>query len=253
MKFPIPWFAAFFLWLFATTILAGESRSFERAHKLALSGDHIHAVQEYRGLLSEQGPSFSVLYNLGGSYAALGDHGNAMLCYERARLISPRDPDLLRNIDLTRKAAKIPAIDSTKPPFQVVLHFFSRNELSLGIMVLAGLILLMSLFAFLLRPPRRGLRPVLFGCSTVALLLSVLSAYAISVRKSEDDLAVILAKNCSLRLSPFAKADVMTTCEAGRMVLIESVRGDFSYVHLVDTELRGWVVNGELERIIPAG
>ncbi len=253
MKFPIPWFPAFFLWLFATTILAGESRVFERAHQLALSGDHIHAVQEYRGLLSEQGPSFTVLYNLGGSYAALGDHGNAMLCYERARLLSPRDPDLLGNIELTRKAAKIPAIDSTKPPFQQLLHFFSRNELSLGIMVLAALIVLMSSFAFMPRSPRRGLRPLLLVCSTVALLLIALSACAIFVRKSEDDLAVILAKDCSLRLSPFAKADVLTTCEAGRMVLIESVRGDFSYVHLVDTELRGWVGNGELERIIPAG
>ena len=253
MKFPIPWFPAFFLWLFATTILAGESRSFERAHQLARAGDHIHAVQEYQGLLSEQGPSFTVLYNLGGSYAALGDHGNAMLCYERARLLSPRDPDLLGNIELTRKAAKIPAIDSTKPPFQQLLHFFSRNELSLGIMVLAGLILLMSSFAFMPRSPRRGLRPLLLVWSTVALLLIALSACAIFVRKSEDDLAVILAKDCSLRLSPFAKADVLTTCEAGRMVLIESVRGDFSYVHLIDTELRGWVGNGELERIIPAG
>ena len=253
MKFPIPWFPAFFLWLFATTILAGESRSFERAHQLARAGDHSHAVQEYQGLLSEQGPSFTVLYNLGGSYAALGDHGNAILCYERARLLSPRDPDLLGNIELTRKAAKIPAIDSTKPPFQQLLHFFSRNELSLGIMVLAGLILLMSSFAFMPRSPRRGLRPLLLVCSTVALLLIALSACAIFVRKSEDDLAVILAKDCSLRLSPFAKADVLTTCEAGRMVLIESVRGDFSYVHLVDTELRGWVGNGELERIIPAG
>ncbi|MBU6326836.1 MAG: hypothetical protein KGQ89_04330 [Verrucomicrobia bacterium] len=253
MKFPTPWFSAFLLWLFATTILADESRVFEGARQHALSGDHIHAVEEYQGLLSEQGPSFTVLYNLGGSYAALGDHGNAMLCYERARLLSPRDPDLLANIELTRKAAKIPAIDSTKPPFQQLLHFFSRNELSLGIMVLAGLILLMSSFAFMPRSPRRGLRPLLLVCSTVALLLIALSACAIFVRKSEDHLAVILAKDCSLRLSPFAKADVLTTCEAGRMVLIESVRGDFSYVHLVDTELRGWVGNGELERIIPAG
>lgn len=252
MKSPIPWIAVFFLWLFATPIMAGQSNLFERANQLARSGDHIHAVQEYRGLLSEQGPSFAVLYNLGGSYAALGDHGNAMLCYERARLLSPRDPDLLRNIELTGKAAKIPAIDSIKPTFQGLLHFFSRNELSLGIMVLAGLILLISLFAFWFRSPRRGLRLALFACTTLSLLLIVLSAYALFVRKSEDNLAVILAKDCSLRLSPFAKANVLTTCEAGKMVLIESVKDDFSYVHLVDTELRGWVGNEELARIIPA-
>ncbi len=51
------------------------------------------------------GYSAAGLYNLANSYARAGKPGMAVLNYERARLLSPNDPDVEANLRFVRSSA----------------------------------------------------------------------------------------------------------------------------------------------------
>src|ERR1700736_2418384 len=54
------------------------------------------------------------LYNLANSYARAGKPGLAVLNYERARLLTPNDPDIDANLQHVREASHLPAEARTR-------------------------------------------------------------------------------------------------------------------------------------------
>lgn len=60
--------------------------------------DYGRAVELYKGLIEEEGTSSGLLFNLGNSYFQLGDYGNAMLYWERAKLLAPARQEINDNI-----------------------------------------------------------------------------------------------------------------------------------------------------------
>ena len=89
--------------LFLTT--SSFAASMEDANGQFKAGNFEVAATHYEEVLKHEGPRASVFYNLGNSYQAQKKYGPAILAYERARLLTPRDPDLLANLNLARKAA----------------------------------------------------------------------------------------------------------------------------------------------------
>src|SRR5271154_658018 len=56
----------------------------------------------------QPGYSASALYNLANSFARAGKPGLAVLNYERARLLDPKDPDIEANLRHVREASAQP-------------------------------------------------------------------------------------------------------------------------------------------------
>ena len=78
------------------------------------------------------------LYNLANSYARAGKPGLAVLNYERARILAPRDPDIRYNLRRLREAA---GMTSGSPGFGEAMLWFSPNTtywIGLIGLVLAG-------------------------------------------------------------------------------------------------------------------
>ena len=71
---------------------------FDQANGQFKAGDYAGAAAAYEQVLAADGPRAAVFYNLGNSYQQLKQYGPAILAYERARLLTPRDPDLLANL-----------------------------------------------------------------------------------------------------------------------------------------------------------
>lgn len=77
----------------ASTALADSAynnKNYEKAEEL------------YSKVLNEEGPSAGLLYNLGNTYYKLGKDGEAMLCFERAKKLSPGDKMINQNLNFLR-------------------------------------------------------------------------------------------------------------------------------------------------------
>ena len=60
------------------------------------------AIQDYEKLISAGLRSANIFYNLGNAYLRTGARGKAILYYERALRMCPRDADIRSNLDFAR-------------------------------------------------------------------------------------------------------------------------------------------------------
>ncbi len=68
--------------------------AFEAANRAFGAGKYAEAISGYEKITKENGYSAAVLFNLGNAYYHNNQFGRAILNYERALRLSPRDPDI---------------------------------------------------------------------------------------------------------------------------------------------------------------
>lgn len=237
----------------AMVVCASESSTFERANERFSKGDFAGAVTSYEEVIRDEGTSAAVLYNLGNSYQRLGQPGPAILAYERARLLSPRDPDLLANLALARKASAAQEEEvNPHPRLEAALGYLSRHEWSW--LVVAGALwigLLSVVEAFSSIRNRRGFRGLIRLSGALAVVVLVAGTVALYLRRDESSRGVIVSESAVLRLSPFEKAESLATPGPGKMVRLGERKGDYVYVEIPGLKIRGWISTREVAAILP--
>lgn len=83
----------------ALPALAAEKTAAEEAYG---RGDFEQAEKLYTETIEKEGVSAGILYNLGNTYYRLGKDGEAMLCYERAKRLSPGNEEINQNLNFLR-------------------------------------------------------------------------------------------------------------------------------------------------------
>lgn len=237
-----------FILLVACLPFAAAS-DFDDANRKFAAGDFAGAAETYERLLDQEGPRAAVFYNLGNSYQKLGKFGPAILAYERARLITPRDPDLRANLALARKAAAAFEEPGMDPRLHAVLHFLSRNEWSWLVVGSALLLGALALGSGVVKPSSPGARRLAVAAACAAGFLLVGAAAALAVRRGEAERGVVLSEDATVRLSPFESAEALGTPGAGRMVKLGEETAGFRYVEVSGTTLRGWIAGEDVEAI----
>ena len=223
--------------------------AFDAANQQFKSGDFAGAATAYEKLLAAEGPRAAVYYNLGNSYQSLKNYGPAILAYERARLLTPRDPDLLANLAFARKAATAFEESDLNPRLEAALAYLSRHEWSwlvVGAVLLVGVLAVVGGAVKL--PPR--LHSIALITSGVAGLAIILGAAALYLLRDEAVRGVVLTENATVRLSPFEKAESLGTPGPGRIVHLGAANSDFRYVEVVGTHLKGWLASKDVAAII---
>jgi len=238
------------LYLFLGTAFAGAS-AFDEANQQFKAGDYGGAVATYEKLLSTEGPRAAVFYNLGNSYQQLKQYGPAILAYERARLLTPRDPDLLANLALSRKAATAFEDAGLHPQMEAALNYLSRNEWSW--LIAGGALFLgtLALFCGLVRLPKRGQRQCAAASACLAGLAIAAGATALYLRRAEASRGIILSENATVRLSPFDQAEALGTPGPGRSVHLGAQNGGFYYIEVPSANLHGWLASKDVAPITP--
>lgn len=229
-------------------VAAGEA-AFEQANRQFQAGEFAAAAAGYEQLLAAGGPRAAVFYNLGNSYQRLGQYGPAILAYERARLLTPRDPDLLANLALARKATAAFEDGGPYPRLQAALKYLSRNEWSWVVagatLVLGGLAVGCGAWGL----PRRGPRHAAVVVASMAVLGILMGAAALYLRRDEAAEGIVLTDSAAVRLSPFKEAEPLGTPGAGRTVLLRARSGGFHYVEVPGTQLHGWLADTDVAAI----
>ena len=225
--------------------------AFEQANQEFAAGDFKAAAASYEQVIADDGPDAAAYYNLGNSYQSLKQYGPAILAYERARLLTPRDPDLLANLALARKAATAFEESGRNPRLEAAISYLSRNEWSWLVAAGAlGLGVLSVLLGVVTLQPR-GMKNLAVACGILFGIFLAAGATALYLRSDEAGRGIVLSSEAAVRLSPFEKAELIGTAPAGRMVHLGERNGDFFYIEATGANLRGWLASSDVAAIIP--
>jgi tetratricopeptide (TPR) repeat protein len=225
--------------------LSALATPFDEANQRFKSGDFAGAVAAYETILKQDGPRASVYFNLGNSYQSLKKFGPAILAYERARLLTPRDPDLLANLALARKAVAITEDTRIHPWLDAVIRYLSRNEWSWTLAGAAFFLGGLGLVCGIARVPSK------FSISSAAFATLILMTCAgvLYLRRGESSQGIVLSESAAVRLSPFEKAESVGTAGQGRVVRMGEKNGDFQYIEVPGSSLLGWLNTKEIGAI----
>jgi len=112
--------------LIPTPLAAQSSLNIEtllRGNQLYESKLYLEASQTYQQLIDIGLKDHTLYYNLGNAYFKQNDLGQAILNYERAMQLAPRDTDIRANLDLARSQLLDKYdITSASPLYQVVAY-----------------------------------------------------------------------------------------------------------------------------------
>lgn len=232
---------------FGCLAASGVANDFDQANQQFKAGDYAAAAATYENVLATEGPRAAVFYNLGNSYQQLKQYGPAILAYERARLLTPRDPDLLANLALARKAATAFEESGLHPWLDVVLNRLSRNDWS---WLVAGAALFLGVLAVAAGAVKLPRRLVLAGASLAGIAIAA-GGTALYLRRAETGRGIVLSESATVRLSPFEKAESLGTPGPGRSVRLGAKSGDFQFIEVPGATLKGWLASKDVAAITP--
>lgn len=187
-------------------------RSFEAANKLYEQGKYTRAAEEYERLLQTGKASAALYFNMGNARFKAGQIGRAIASYRRAERLSPRDPDIIANLQFARKQTGGATL---KPGLaERILGKLSLNEwtwLAFG----AGWIAMGLLAAGQWRPDaRRVLRaPVLIACGAT-VCFGVCLGLALAEAGGEP-VAVVIVRSAEVRHGPLEESQTAFTVRDG--------------------------------------
>ncbi|MBN1560580.1 tetratricopeptide repeat protein [candidate division KSB1 bacterium] len=211
------------------------------------------AVNHFEAALQYGQASAAVYYNLGNAYYKLDQIGKAILNYERAKRLQPRDDD----IDFNIKIAQLRVVDKIPSPeadfffkfwhgMKYLLDLGEFAMLTIGLYILLIAFIVVMLFA----KNRVVLRLIRIARLPIFLLLLVVG-FIFVVRVHEDinkKHGVILAEKVSVLSSPSADSTEMFALHEGVKIQIIAQSGDFFRIRLTDGK-DGWIPLAALEII----
>jgi tetratricopeptide (TPR) repeat protein len=211
--------------------------------------NYTEAIALYGGIIEQGLVSGPVYYNLANSYFKTDNMAKAILNYERAKRLMPRDSDLKSNLNYARSLIKRPARAIKQSFIKKIIydHFdlYSLNEItiiSLTLFIIVGLIGLVSLH---LQWPKKRMRIVIIVLLASLLIFYVLGGLLIHSRQVNK--AVVLS-DTDAKFEPRDNATVHFSLYEGSTVTINKKEEQWLKVIRADG-LLGWVRQETVEEI----
>ncbi|MBG7608449.1 MAG: tetratricopeptide repeat protein [Verrucomicrobia bacterium] len=224
-----------------------QGADFKQANAAYAAGKYSEAAKSYEEILKADGPHISVLRNVGSAYYQMGENGKAILAFERALVLTPRDPDLLANLKLAQdQVAVYPVAEGSA--WQSFLERYSTRAWSKIALVTAMLLP----FAALAWCFRKGKERIGIGMFAAANLTMLALAFAgLDARSGEYKRGIIIGKPATVRISPFEKADDRGTLGEGREVTLGQETSGYFWVTADGGRQEGWVAADEVVPVVP--
>ncbi len=223
--------------------------SYRSAEALYQDGQYQQAAEKYEQIASSI-QNGAIYYNLGNAYFRLGNRGKAILNYERAKRLMPRDKDTNFNLKVA-KAQNVDSFNLVKPRsgFSLLYATLHPNEI-----VWAGLvpywIAALSLIAIQFTQNhhfQRMLRyVVLIGGITWLFSLLLLG---LKIREMNLSHAIVVASEVMVRSEPDLGSETIAfPLHEGTKIQLQEERNDWVKIYLPD-EYSGWLTAEAIEKI----
>lgn len=236
-----PRIAVFTLLLFISTPV-WASAQFTEANAEYQKGNFKEAAALYEKMLTGGERSAAVYYNLANAYFRTDQKAKALIAYERALQIAPRDPDIRWNVAILKSALP----DRLEPKdgnvftlwIREFVDKFTVNEISLVLTGALALCAVWALFMFLFP----GLKVWLRGIQTVTLVLFAMAGVLFFFKWQEvrHPRVVVLDKEVSVRYGPSTRETKAFTLHEGAEGVVMDETGEWVNVMLADKN-SGWI------------
>jgi tetratricopeptide (TPR) repeat protein len=234
---------------FVHTIHADDANSiFKKGNTFYENGRYDEAVKEYSELLEHGFESGNIYFNLGNSYFKKGELGMAILNYERARRLIPRDSDLKSNYNYALSKIENTASQTSTPIIERILGIFSNLTLN-GLTILVSsvyvLIILLLIAAIFIRTIRR------YTVITICVLSLIFASTAFSLYSGIsvlDKEAIIISKDAEAKFEPIDNATTYFTLYEGMKIYVLESNGSWTKIRRPDGK-SGWIKKDSMEII----
>jgi hypothetical protein len=231
-----------------------DSQAISVANQLYESGRYQEAAQVYEQLLSQGTENSSLYFNLGNTYLVQGDHGRAILNYQRAARLDPRDPDIKANLAIARARSTSEFTAEAINPVQSLASFSSSwmtlNELgitALAIWFTLGLLI----FAYRQLKPGKLRRLLQYGL-VLATLFFVTSSLSLGSRlyiERTTPEAVIVADVVTLKSDPGEEYATEIQLFSGTEVKLLGTEGSWARLSGYNEAIDGWIPLSSIETV----
>jgi tetratricopeptide (TPR) repeat protein len=242
-----------FMAIVCTTVIAGctsdtlpseLTQLYKQANQLYEKKEYLKAAENYEFIASRV-CNGNVYYNLGNTYFKLGQRGKAILYYERAKRLMPRDKDIRRNLRYTISLNE----DKQFAPFSSLLNsLITINEL-IFLGFLFSWFLSAAAVVYILFDNAKIKKITRHAMSVLGVtLLLCLIILILSVHTSGIPRAIVLIPEIVTKSAPDEGSAVLFSLHEGTMVEIKEMQGKWVKISLPDgTE--GWVSSSAIGRI----
>jgi tetratricopeptide (TPR) repeat protein len=230
-----------------------EQIVFEKANQLYLNGEYSSAREEYQKIVNSGFESIELYYNLGNTFYKLGQIPSAILYYEKALLLNPKDVDIQFNLDLANRLV----VDKINP----VNEFFLKKWVNgfAGIMkadtwgyvsLFIYILLLLAVFFTYVKMGLRFRKLMVSGGSVLLLLLLFALAMGSIQNKQtvHSDSAIVFSSSLTAKSSPDPAGTDLFVIHEGVKVKITDRVGTWIRIRLADGN-EAWIPDNSVERI----
>jgi tetratricopeptide (TPR) repeat protein len=238
--------------LFSCPVMASDfSDILKQGNEQYLDGEYELAVETYQSIVDSGYASAELYYNLGNAYYKSHNVTMALVNYERAQILDPRDGDIQHNLEVAREFV----VDR----IEVLPEFFLRRAYVDFVKVLdADVWAVLSLSAFILSlvllstyffSKRIGIRKTTFWSAVLLIILSLSTLMFASHQNrlvTKHNQALILTPSVTIKSSPDEESgsDLFLLHE-GTRVRVDDRLGEWREVVLSDGN-RGWLKASDL-------
>jgi len=223
------------------------SAVFYRGNLQYKGGSYKEAIASYESIREKGFENGGLYYNLGNSYFKEGQLGKAVLNYERARRLMPRDSDLKSNYEFALAQVKN-YMQEDKSFFKNFISrytdFFAKDEMAISLLLIYLLLGTGFLLTIYWVPARRVLAPILVVLGVVLISQTILFRLKI---QDQQNLAIVL-QNTEAKFEPASNATTHFPLSEGQKVIILDKEVGHAKIKRPDGKI-GWVPAETVERI----
>jgi tetratricopeptide (TPR) repeat protein len=220
--------------LFAQDFFAQGARAYEAGH-------YDQAAASFEQAFTRE-PSVGALENLGNAEWQRGNAGRAILAWERAQWLDPRNTSARENLRFARKTALLDAPEL--PWYEICSTWLPANAwpwVACGSFWLAAaLVMLPGIF----RWRKSGWHQAVAAACFAVFLITLPALAGVQTR---SELGVILLHDAPLRLTPTADAEAVARLSGGEIARLQRARGDFLFIRTATAS--GWIERGQFALI----
>ncbi len=218
---------------------------YNQANQVYEQEDYYKAIELYEQAASTTNNG-QLYYNLGNAYFKSGQIGKALLNYNRARFLAPRDRDINANIQFLRNYRIDKNLNIESPIIKIIssiFHLFSFREA----MFLATILFFITIILIILSIIFYQRIFSYIAIATGVIFLYLFITWQVWQEEKSSARAVVVVQEVTLRSGPGQEyKDILIGHDGLEVKIIES-RGEYSLVQFSGGG--GWVESKSIEKI----
>lgn len=236
-----------------TIAQANNIQLWEKANAFYTTEEYQKAIGIYQQILNSGVESAKLYFNLANAYYKAGDMNNAILYYERAKLLAPNDEDIAFNLKLANQYV-VTSIDELPKPFfmrwkKSVMDLYPAETWSyISITAFILFLLLLGLFIF---SRTVAIRRIAFWVGILAVIFSgftfSFAAYQKKITEIRDH-AIVFCPRVTVKSSPAESGTDLFLIYEGLKVQITDSLSTWKEIKLADGN-EGWLPDSCIVRI----